>query len=38
MPGALVHAVFAYAVLPLSQIATEIMRKVRARQAKTVTV
>ena len=38
MPGAVVHAGFANVVLPLSQIATEIIRKVRAGQAKPVTV
>ena len=38
MPGSVVQAGLAHAVLPLSQIATEIMRKVRAGQAQPVTV
>ena len=38
MPGAVVHAGLHHSILPLSQIATEIMRKVRAGQAQPVTV
>ncbi len=38
MPGAVVHAGFSHAVVPLSQMATEIMRKVRVGQAQPVTV
>ncbi len=38
MPGAVVQAGLAHAVLPLSQMATEIMRKVRIGQAQPVTV
>ncbi len=37
MPGAVVHAGFAHAVLPLPQVSSEIMRKVRAGQAQPVT-
>ena len=36
MPGAVVHAGLHHSILPLSQISTEIMRKVRAGQAKPV--
>ena len=38
MPGAVVQAGLAHTVLPLSQIATEIMRKVRTGQAQPATV
>ena len=38
MPGAVVQAELAHSVLPLSQIAIEIMRKVRAGQAQPATV
>ncbi len=37
MPGAVVQAGFAHLVLPLPQVSTEIMRKVRAGQAQPVT-
>jgi len=37
MPGSVVHAGLAHSVLPLSQVATEIMRKVRAGQPQPVT-
>jgi len=36
MPGAVVQAGLAHSILPLSQISTEIMRKVRAGQAQPV--
>ncbi|MDH5426917.1 MAG: chemotaxis response regulator protein-glutamate methylesterase [Nitrospirota bacterium] len=38
MPGSVVHAGLQHSILPLSQISTEIMRKVRAGQAQSVTV
>ncbi len=38
MPGAVVHAGLAHSVLPLPQVSSEIMRKVRAGQAQPVTV
>jgi len=38
MPGSVVQAGFANSILPLSQVSTEIMRKVRAGQAPPVTV
>jgi len=37
MPGAVVQAGLAHSILPLSQVSTEIMRKVRAGQAQPVT-
>jgi len=38
MPGAVVQAGLAHSVLPLAQISSEIMRKVRAGQARPVSV
>ncbi len=38
MPGAVVHAGLAHSILPLSQISSEIMRKVRAGQPQSGTV
>ena len=38
MPGAVVEAGLAHSILPLPQVSTEIMRKVRAGQAQPVTV
>ena len=38
MPGAVVQAGLAHSVLPLPQVSTEIMRKVRAGQAQPATV
>jgi len=37
MPGAVVHAGLAHSILPLSQVSTEIMSKVRAGQVQSVT-
>ena len=38
MPGSVVHAGLAHSVLPLPQVSTEIMRKVRAGQPQLLTV